>query len=71
MKSLAWAVTNGQMAQSLKVLLRMDLEMVKENILMIRRELNIKANGLMECVMAKVLSLIKMDQFMKESGTQA
>jgi hypothetical protein len=49
----------------------MDLEMVKENILMIRRELNIKANGSMECVMAKVLLLIKMGQFMKESGTQA
>lgn len=55
MKSLVLAVTNGRMAQSLKVLSRMDLEMVKVNILMIRRGLNIKANGLMECVMAKVL----------------
>ena len=71
MKSLAWAVTNGQMAQSLKVLLRMDLEMVMANILMIRKELSMKANGLMECAMAKVLLLIKMGQFMKEIGIQA
>ena len=70
MKSLAWAVTNGQMAQSLKVLLRMDLEMVMANILMIRKESNMKANGLMECAMAKVLLLIKMGQFMKEIGIQ-
>ena len=71
MKSLAWAVTNGQMAQSLKVLLRTDLEMVMANILMIRKELSMKANGLMECAMAKVLLLIKMGQFMKEIGIQA
>ena len=71
MKSLGWAVTNGQMAQSFKALLRMGLEMVMANILMIRKELSMKANGSMECVMAKVLLLIKMDQFMKESGTQA
>ena len=71
MKSLAWAVTNGQMAQSLKVLLRMDLEMVMANILMIRKESNMKANGLMECAMAKVLLPIKMGQFMKEIGIQA
>jgi hypothetical protein len=38
---------------------------------MIRKELNIKDNGSMECVMAKVLLLIKMDQYMKGSGTQA
>ena len=71
MKSPGRAVTNGQMAQYLKVLLRMDLEMVQANILMIRKELNIKDNGSMECVMAKVLLLIKMDQYKKESGTQA
>jgi hypothetical protein len=49
----------------------MDLEMVMANILMIRKELSMKANGLMECAMAKVLLLIKMGQFMKEIGIQA
>ena len=34
-------------------------------------EKNMKANGLMECAMAKVLLLIKMGQFMKEIGIQA
>jgi hypothetical protein len=71
MKSLVLAVTNGRMVHFLKGLSKMDLEMGKANILMIRKELSIKANGLMECVMVKVSLLIKTDQYMKASGTQA
>jgi hypothetical protein len=71
MKSLVLAVTNGRMVHFLKGLSKMDLEMGKANILMIRKELSIKANGLMGCVMVKVSLLIKTDQYMKASGTQA
>jgi hypothetical protein len=71
MKLLVLAVTNGQMALSLKALLRMDLETGKANILMIKKELSIKANGSMECVMVKVSLLIRTDQYMKAIGIQA
>jgi hypothetical protein len=48
MKSPVSAVTNGQMVQPMKVMLKMVSDTAKENTSIPKRELSIKENGLME-----------------------